>query len=190
MEAAVPFAIPAQRAVSGVTEDSVLAARARDGDVQSFEALYRRHAGRIYALCVRLAGDPTAAEDCVQESFVRAWQALGEFRGDSAFGTWLHRIAVNTVFASQRTRLRRAAWVKEADDDLLETVPERQSDTAAEIDLERAIAGLPAGAREVFVLFLEGMSHEEIARLAGISVGTSKAQLHRARALLRRRLSL
>ncbi len=168
-----------------------LVRRAQDGDETAFRDLYREHAGRIYAVCLRLTGDAAAAEERTQDAFVRAWERLGTFRGESAFGTWLHRLAVNVVLMEQRGRRRRERRVAPASDD---PVFERAAATPAgagggRLDLERAITLLPAGARQVFVLFdVEGYSHEEIAGMCGIAVGTSKAQLFRARRLLREML--
>jgi RNA polymerase sigma-70 factor (ECF subfamily) len=155
--------------------------RAQAGDVAAFSEIYRAHVGRIHALCRRLCGDVELAGVLTQDVFVRAWEKLAGFRADAAFSTWLHRLAVNLVLGDRRTRLRRAArevMSAVADDSL--------SRVDVGVDLERAIAALPAGARAVFVLFeIEGHSHEEIAELLEVAVGTSKAQLHRARTLLR-----
>lgn len=163
--------------------------RARAGDESAFEALYREHAGRVFALCLRLCGDRIRAADLTQDVFVRCWEKLGLFRGESAFGSWLYRLAVNVVWMANRgdrRRERRVIPVESPD------VHERPRATGADglgIDLEHAIAGLPKGAREVFVLYdVEGYRHEEIAQMTGIAVGTSKAQLFRARRLLRQRL--
>jgi RNA polymerase sigma-70 factor (ECF subfamily) len=167
-----------------VTDD--LVARARTGDQTAFRDLYREHAGRIYALCLRLTGDAAAAEERTQDVFVRLWDKLGSFRGESAFSSWLHRLAVNVVLNERRTTVRRESRVTP-----VETPEGARHDAPAGlgIDLERAIARLPEGAREVFVLYdIEGYEHAEIARLAGIAVGTSKAQLFRARRLLREML--
>ena len=170
-------------------EDPDLTARAREGDMAAFEQLYRRYVGRVHAVCLRLAGNASLAEECTQDAFVRAWESLGKFRGDSSFGTWVHRIAVNAVLERHRSQLRQAAWVKPADDEILESVPARDEDPGRGLDLEECIAGLPPAARMVFVLFdVEGHSHEEISELTGLAVGTSKAHLHRARQLLRARL--
>jgi len=170
-------------------EDLSLTARARDGDMAAFEQLYRRYVGRVYAVCLRLAGNPSLAEECTQDAFVRAWEALPKFRGESRFGTWVHRIAVNAVLERHRTQLRQAAWVTVKDDAVLEAVPAGDEDPGKGLDLEQCIATLPPAARMVFVLFdVEGHSHEEIAELTGLAVGTSKAHLHRARQLLRARL--
>jgi RNA polymerase sigma-70 factor (ECF subfamily) len=155
----------------------------------AFRDLYRQHAGRVYALCLRLTGDVRDAEERTQDVFVRLWDKLGSFRGDSAFSSWLHRLAVNVVFNEQRTTSRRERRVTPAADPaVLEKTP-RGIVEGLGIDLERAIAELPDGAREVFVLFdIEGYGHGEIAELTGIAEGTSKAQLFRARRLLREKL--
>ena len=170
-------------------DDQSLAARARDGDAKAFEQLYRRYVGRVHAVCLRLAGNKTLAEECTQDAFVKAWESLKSFRGDASFGTWVHRIAVNAVLERHRTKLRQAAWVTAGDEELMESVPGVVSDPGHGIDLEECIAELPPAARMVFVLFdVEGHSHEEIAGMTGLAVGTSKAHLHRARQILRARL--
>jgi RNA polymerase sigma-70 factor (ECF subfamily) len=171
-----------------VTDD--LVARAQSGDQTAFRDLYRRHAGRVYALCLRLTGDVATAEERTQDVFVRLWDKLASFRGESAFSSWLHRLAVNVVLNEQRTRGRRESRVAPADPEVLDQRDPGKADVAGlSIDLERAIATLPEGAREVFVLYdIEGYDHAEIASLVGIAVGTSKAQLFRARRLLREKL--
>lgn len=166
------------------TDDRALVDAARDGDRRAFEALYRRHAGRIHALCWRLAGrDEHRAQDLTQEAFVMAWRKLGAFRGDSAFGTWLHRVTVNVALGSRRRRLRTVD--REV---ALECAPEpgHNPSSGDSMDLEAAIARLPERARDVFVLHaVEGYGHAEIAEMTGMAEGSSKAQLHRARQLLR-----
>ena len=171
-----------------VEEDELLLRRARQGEVGAFEGLYRRHVARVYALCRRLAGEAVLAEDLTQETFVRAWQGLASFRGESAFSTWLHRVAVNVVLAHLRRSASRPAWVDLDEATGVETILQfRPGET---LDLERAVARLPLRARTVLVLHdVEGYRHDEIATLAGMAVGTSKAQLHRARRLLREALS-
>jgi RNA polymerase sigma-70 factor (ECF subfamily) len=168
---------------------SDLERRAQAGDEAAFESLYHEHAGRVFALCLRLSGDRTRAVELTQDVFVRCWEQLKSFRGESSFGTWLYRLAVNVVWTANRGDRRREARVLPMEKP--ETV-ERPRDTAGvglSLDLEQAIASLPEGAREVFVLFdIEGYRHEDIARMTGIAVGTSKAQLFRARRLLRERL--
>ena len=157
--------------------------RARQGDPDAFEAVYREHAGRVYALCLRMSGDAQAARELLQDVFVRAWEKLATFRGDSAFSSWLHRLAVNVVL------MRRRATVRRAEDELAEDAAYRARSPELRIDLEQAIAALPEMARQVLVLFdLEGYQHAEIGRALGIAEGTSKAHLFRARRLLRERL--
>jgi RNA polymerase sigma-70 factor (ECF subfamily) len=170
-----------------------LVARAQAGDQTAFRDLYRQHAGRVYALCLRLTGDSYAAEERTQDVFVRLWDKLRLFRGESAFSSWLHRLAVNVVMNEHRTTGRRESRVRIAENpERLERKGEGEGEGSTEglsIDLERAIAELPDGAREVFVLFdIEGYGHGEIASLTGIAEGTSKAQLFRARRLLREKL--
>ena len=166
-----------------------LVRRAQSGEEAAFEALYRAHAGRVFALCLRLSGDRTRAVELVQDVFVRCWERLGSFRGESAFGSWLYRLAVNLVWMANRGDRRREARVLPVEDP---QALERSGDATTagvSVDLERAIGSLPDGAREVFVLYdIEGYRHEEIARMTGIAVGTSKAQLFRARRLLREKL--
>jgi RNA polymerase sigma-70 factor (ECF subfamily) len=164
--------------------------RAARGEVEAFEELYRQNIGRVYVLCLRMCGDPSYAEELAQEAFVRAWQKLGSFRGASAFSTWLHRVTVNVVLGDRRSVARREARVKAVGDDLPVDVTAADPSPGQALDLERSIAALPEGARTVFVLHdVEGYRHREIADLTGLAVGTSKAQLHRARKLLRKALT-
>jgi RNA polymerase sigma-70 factor (ECF subfamily) len=178
-------------ALAAPDDDQALVRAAGSGDARAFEALYRKHSRRVYALVWRLAGGNAArAEDLVQEAFIRAWQALPGFRFQSAFSTWLHRLAVNTALMELRSR--RGGQDLEIDDAALEW--QASADTAGQrtrerLDLERVIATLPERARAVLVLYdIEGWKHEEIASELGMAVGSSKAQLHRARGLLRARL--
>lgn len=162
--------------------------RALEGDGSAFEALYRQYLGRVYALCRRLCRDENEAEELTQEAFVRAFEQLALFRGESAFGSWLHRLTVNVVLGKWRGQNRYRQRVLALDDfeDFDPPQPAKETNT---IDLERAIARLPKGARTIFVLHdLEGYGHDEIAEITGLAVGTSKAQLHRARRLLREAL--
>ncbi|HEY4671662.1 MAG TPA: RNA polymerase sigma factor [Gemmatimonadaceae bacterium] len=164
--------------------------RAQAGNVDAFEQLYREHAGRIYALCLRLkAGDVSDATELMQDVFIKAWRRLETFRGDCAFGSWLHRLAVNTMLENARGDRRRVARVLPMEDTSgLETAA-RATGVDLKMDMEDAIASLPKGARLAFVLHdVEGYQHQEIAEQLGVSVGTIKAQLHRARRLLRERL--
>jgi RNA polymerase sigma-70 factor (ECF subfamily) len=164
--------------------------RAQAGDDEAFGALYREHVGRVYALCFRLAGDAQAAGELTQDVFVRAWEALPSFRGESAFGSWLHRLAMNVFLGKRRTTGRREQRVFSTGEPALLERPVERTQPGARLDLEQAIAGLPKGARAVFVLHdVEGYQHAEIARMTGIAEGTSKAQLFRARRLLREALS-
>jgi RNA polymerase sigma-70 factor (ECF subfamily) len=167
---------------------SDLVERARAGDKSAFERLYREHADRVHGLCLRLTGDVVRAEEHTQDTFVNAWHRLSGFRGDASFSSWLHRIAVNSILQARRSEKRRRARVQSADPAALESMG-RAARAGLGIDLERAIASLPEGARSVFILHdVEGYKHSEIAEMAGTAVGTVKAQLHRARRLLRERL--
>jgi len=166
-----------------------LVARAQGGDVTAFEGLYRTHATRVYAICLRMVADPTRAEDLTQEAFIRAWEKLRSFRGQSAFATWLHRLTVNIVLGEIRSRGRRRDEGVATEE--LQVVPDSRPARHPEtgIDLERAITTLPSQARMVFVLHdVEGFRHDEIGELMGIATGTSKAHLHRARRILREAL--
>jgi RNA polymerase sigma-70 factor (ECF subfamily) len=163
--------------------------RAQQGDVAAFEQLYRQNLDRVFALCLRLSSDGVRAEELTQDVFVRAWQKLGSFEGKSAFSTWLHRLAVNVVLGDRRAEGIRIGKVFGTDDLEAYETPGRPPDPGQAMDLERAIATLPPGARTVFVLHdVEGYKHEEIAEMHGLAVGTCKAQLHRARRLLREAL--
>ncbi|HST08505.1 MAG TPA: sigma-70 family RNA polymerase sigma factor [Gemmatimonadaceae bacterium] len=164
--------------------------RAQAGDVDAFELLYREHAGRIYALCLRLkAGDEPDATELMQDVFIRAWRRLETFRGDCAFASWLHRLAVNTMLENARGDRRRIARVLPMEDPSSIESASRSPGVDLRMDMEDAIATLPKGARLAFVLHdVEGYQHQEIAAQLGVSVGTIKAQLHRARRLLRERL--
>ncbi len=173
-----------------MTDD--LVARAQAGDQTAFRELYRQHGARVYALCLRLTGDARDAEERTQDVFVRLWDKLRSFRGESAFSSWMHRLAVNVVLNERRTTGRRERRVMSAEDPDNVVGAQHAAPLHAaglSIDLERAIAELPDGAREVFVLFdIEGYGHAEIAEMTGIAEGTSKAQLFRARRLLREKL--
>jgi RNA polymerase sigma-70 factor, ECF subfamily len=172
-------------------------ARARAGDMDAFEALYRSHGGRVFALCLRMAGSCATAEELAQDIWVRAWEKLGTFRGESAFTTWLHRLAVNEILGRRRSDGRRAARFESvAEVSAIVEGPGRpgapstpEAPAGLRLDLERAIATLPEGARTVFVLYdVEGYRHREIADQLGVAEGTVKAQLHRARRMLREAL--
>lgn len=172
-------------------EDKNLVTLALTGDVPAFESLYRRHRDRIHGLLWRLCGcNHALAEDLLQETFVRAWSKMHLFRGESLFGTWLHRLAVNIALSDRRIRVRRARFESSLDETAERTaVGQRDVHAADQRDLERAIARLPERARTVLVLFdVEGYGHGEIANMTGMAEGSSKAQLHRARKLLREEL--
>ena len=164
--------------------------RAQAGDIDAFELLYREHSPRIYALCLRLkAGDKSDAIELLQDVFIKAWRRLDTFRGDSAFVSWLHRLAVNTMLENARSDQRRTARVLPMEDTSRLAGAARSSGIESRMDMESAIASLPRGARIAFVLHdVEGYQHQEIAEQLSVTVGTVKAQLHRARRLLRERL--
>jgi RNA polymerase sigma-70 factor (ECF subfamily) len=164
--------------------------RAQAGDVDAFELLYREHSPRIYALCLRLkAGDRSDATELLQDVFIKAWRRLDTFRGDSAFVSWLHRLAVNTMLENARSDQRRTARVLPMEDTSRLAGAARSSGIESRMDMESAIASLPKGARIAFVLHdVEGYQHQEIAEQLSVTIGTVKAQLHRARRLLRERL--
>jgi RNA polymerase sigma-70 factor (ECF subfamily) len=168
-------------------EPAVRAAQA--GDLAAFGRIYREHVGRVYALCVRLSADRVFAEQLTQDTFVRAWERMSTYRGESTFAAWLRRLAVNVVMSERRTASRRARRVTTVDDETLARAPRERTDDAG-IDLERAIARLPEAARTVFVLSaIEGYRHDEIAELTGIAEGTSRAHLHHAREILKKELT-
>jgi RNA polymerase sigma-70 factor, ECF subfamily len=173
---------PAAR--GGIDPDVALAAA---GDTSAFERLYRSHVARVHSLARRMLGSHDA-DEVTQDVFVRTWQKLGQFRGESAFGTWLHRLAVNVVI--ERRRSYAIQRERTADDpEALDAAVVAPARTDLTVDFEQAMEQLPAGAREIFVLHdVEGYKHREIAALLGITSGTSKRQLHRARMLMRRYL--
>ena len=177
--------------------DVALVEAARRGDARAFERLYRMHSGRVMGLCLRMTRQREIAEDCVQQTFVRAWRNLPAFEGRSAFGTWLHRIAVNEVLTNARNRGTRQESTPlatdEEGDDVLDRIGDASvaADSGDVMDMEAALASLPEGSRHVVVLqAVYGYSHEEVAEMLGVAVGTCKAQLHRGRKLLRERLGL
>jgi RNA polymerase sigma-70 factor (ECF subfamily) len=164
--------------------------RPGDDDADAtFAALYREHAGRVYALCLRLTGDAARARDLTQDVFVRAWENLDSFRGESALASWLHRVTVNVALSAWRNERRRTQRVETRS--VLPDAPSGEDgDPERHLDLDAAIATLPHGARTVFVLHdVQGYRHDEIAAMTGMAVGTSKAHLFRARRLLRQRLN-
>lgn len=178
-----------------VDDDARLMLAFRDGDRHAFEALFALYTPRVLTFLTRMVRDRARAEELTQDVFVRCWEKLAQFRGESAFSTWLHRLAVNVVLNDRQTERRRSERI----DDRLEDVdtishgdvrPHAVEVPGLSIDLERAVAGLPPGARRVFVLHdVQGYTHEEIAEMLGVTAGGCKAQLHRARMLLREALT-
>jgi RNA polymerase sigma-70 factor (ECF subfamily) len=175
--------------VPAASDTQALAERAARGDVAAFEQLYHRSSGRVYALCLRMSGDPQRARELAHDAFVRAWERLSTFRGESGFDTWMHRLTVNVVLGARRSDRRREQRVSLAEDEPLAAIdavaapPVR--DVVTRLDLDRAIASLQPGAREVFVLHdVEGYGHDEIARRMGMPAGTVRSTLHRARKAL------
>jgi RNA polymerase sigma-70 factor (ECF subfamily) len=181
----------AEHPVSQIDWNAALVERARSGDARAFERLYREHAGKVYGLCLRMTRDAALAEDCTQETFVNAWRALGRFETRSSLGTWLHRIAVNVALAKRR-KVTPVIASQEIDAEEGAAETEWTLETPLEVqEIEAAIGGLPEGARDVLVLYaIYGYSHAEAAQMLGIAEGTCKAQLHRARGLLRDRLGV
>ena len=170
-------------------EEWRLVQAAQGGDLSAFEKLYRENERKVFGLCFRMASDPALAEELTQDVFVRAWQKLSSFQGRSAFSSWLYPLAVNVALSERRSRRRRTSREVTTDDLTPFERPDKPEPPDSGVDLERAMASLPPGARAVFVLHdVEGYRHEEIANMTGMAEGTSKAQLHRARKLLRERL--
>ncbi len=164
-----------------------LVARCQAGDIDAFETLYREHAARIYALASRMAGSPDEGEDLLQDIFLRAFKKLGTFKGESAIGTWLYRLALNHCLDFVRSKQAKMDKVTDGLDAALSAEPTARRETPiARIDLERALERLPPGCREAFVLHdVEGFDHKEVAEMLGIAEGTSKSQVFRARMKLR-----
>jgi RNA polymerase sigma-70 factor (ECF subfamily) len=184
----MPFAAPPVHA--GRAEDTALIERCRRGDLAAFEEIYKAHSGKLYSLACRMLGNPTEAEDLLQEIFLSAHRKLDGFRGDSALGTWLYRLATNQCLDYLRSRAARSNQVTDTIDDdppLLDVRSRGIADrTVAKMDLERAVAQLPEGARAAFVLHdVQGLEHREVAEALGIAEGTSKSQVHKARMRLR-----
>jgi RNA polymerase sigma-70 factor (ECF subfamily) len=170
--------------------DYALTRRVSEGDMQAFEEIYRRHNRLVYSLCLRMTQNVHEAEDLAQETFIQLFRKAGSFRGESAFTTWLHRLTVNQVLMHFRKRKARDEKTTEDGEIPEQTVPGTQDSAKMpvvdRIALGKAIAQLPPGYRAVFILHdVEGHEHEEISRMLGCSVGTSKSQLHKARMKLR-----
>ena len=170
-----------------LTDEADWIAKAKRSDAGAFERLYRMHIDKVYGLCLRMTGNVAEAEDCAQEAFIQAWTKLDKFRGDSAFSTWLHRIAVNAVLGRIRKSKREQDRIKVAFEQ--SSSPVSVTDHGELRDLSEAVDRLPQGARHVFVLHaVYGYSHDETGAMLDIAAGTSKAQLHRARRLLAQQL--
>ena len=186
---AVALSEPVLTASSYTADPDVALAAA--GDRRAFERLYRQHVTRVFSLCARMVSDRTRAEELTQDVFVRAWEKLHLFRGESAFGTWLHRLTVNVVLNDRKTEGRqRSRFEDDEDGDGVDGLAARPTTPGDRMDLEMAINKLPKGARRGFTLHdVEGYKHEEIAEMLGVTTGATKAQLHRARMLLREALA-
>ncbi len=170
--------------------DYELAQQSAGGDMAAFEDLYRRHFRRVYSLALRMTGKPEEAEDLTQETFTHLYKKIGSFRGESAFTTWLHRMTVNQVLMHFRKRKSRPEFTMDEDQTPIQIVQGTENQNRMpivdKIILENAISKLPPGYRNVFVLHdVEGYEHGEVAKMLGISEGTSKSQLHKARLKLR-----
>jgi RNA polymerase sigma-70 factor (ECF subfamily) len=174
--------------------DLALVERCLAGDLSAFDEIYRAHSPKLYSLACRMLGNATEAEDLLQEIFLAAHRKLDSFRGDAALGTWLYRLATNQCLDFLRSRAARSNQMTDAIDDepSLSDVGSRSiaERTVAKMDLERALARLPEGARAAFVLHdIQGLEHREVAEALGIAEGTSKSQVHKARLRLRRMLA-
>ena len=183
--------VPIDTQTTAPASDHALAQAAAGGDMAAFEELYERHQRRVYSLCLRMTGNTAEAEDLAQEAFIQLYRKIGSFRGESAFTTWLHRLTVNQVLMHfRKSKGRREAPPPADESPRAPGAVELHGSQSAMVDrvlLNKAIAQLPPGYRAVFVLHdVFGHEHEEIARLLGCSVGTSKSQLHKARMKLRR----
>ena len=175
------------------SSDLILAQSAAKGDMRAFEEIYNRHHRRVYSLCLRMLQNTAEAEDLTQEVFIQLYRKIGSFRGDSAFTTWLHRLTVNQVLMHFRKRTVKFEKTTEEGETPVQIVPGTENSgkmpIVDKIALENAIAQLPTGYKNVFVLHdVEGYEHEEVARILGCSVGTSKSQLHKARLKMRKLL--
>lgn len=174
-------------------DDSADVAAAASGDRRAFERLYRTHVNRVFTICTRMSGSRARGEELTQDVFVRAWEKLPQFRGDAQFSTWIHRVAVNVALTDRKNEARNRKRHVEDEPESGETPLQKPSVTPGygdRMDITAAMETLPRGARQIFVLHdIEGYKHEEIAEMCGITAGGSKAQLHRARLLLREALT-
>jgi len=186
-------AAPRKMMPSGMPESEAIE-RAKSGDGQCFEALYTMHKRRVYSLCLRMTGNTAEAEDLTQEAFLQLYRKIATFRGESAFSTWLHRLAVNVVLMHLRKKGLPEVSLQETLEPAEEDGPKKDfgsqdqvlAGSIDRVNLERAIESLPPGYRIIFVLHdIEGYEHNEIAEMMGCSIGNSKSQLHKARMKLR-----
>ena len=184
---------PQKESASAAAPATQLIARAQQGDEEAFAALYEAHKRRVYSLCLRMLGNPTEAEDLTQEAFLQLFRKISTFRGESAFSTWLHRLAVNVVLMHLRKKGLNQISLDETENSQGEPIKRDYGDddrrlvgSIDRIGLNRAIAELPPGYRTVFILHdVEGYEHNEIAEIMNCSIGNSKSQLHKARLKLR-----
>ena len=178
---------------SALPDDSADVRLAASGDRRAFERLYRLHVNRVFSICTRMCGSRVKGEELTQDVWVRVWEKLPQFRGDAQFSTWVHRVAVNIALTDRKNEARSRKRMVEDESDEGETPLQKASVTPGwgdRMDITAALETLPAGARQIFVLHdIEGYKHEEIADMCGITAGGSKAQLHRARMLLREALT-
>ena len=186
--------LAAQPVQAGRAQEMALVERCSRGDLAAFEEIYKAHSGKLYSLACRMLGNPADAEDLLQDIFLSAHRKLEGFRGESALGTWLYRLATNHCLDYLRSRAARSNQLTDTIDDEL-PLPDAGSRgiaerTVSKMDLERAVAQLPEGARAAFVLHdVQGLEHKEVAEALGIAEGTSKSQVHKARLRLRALLS-
>jgi RNA polymerase sigma-70 factor, ECF subfamily len=184
---------PQKPAASAAATETQLIARAQQGDEEAFAALFEAHKRRVYSLCLRMLGNPTEAEDLTQEAFLQLFRKIATFRGESAFSTWLHRLAVNVVLMHLRKKGLNQISLDETENSQGEPIKRDYGDddrrlvgSIDRIGLNRAISELPPGYRTVFILHdVEGYEHNEIAEIMNCSIGNSKSQLHKARLKLR-----
>ena len=178
---------------SAAPDDSADVRLAAAGDRRAFERLYRLHVNRVFSICTRMCGSRVKGEELTQDVWVRVWEKLPQFRGDAQFSTWVHRVAVNIALTDRKNEARSRKRMVEDESEEGETPLQKASVTPGygdRMDITAALETLPAGARQIFVLHdIEGYKHEEIADMCGITAGGSKAQLHRARLLLREALT-
>ena len=172
--------------ISDTEQDEKLISRCKSGDTEAFRSLYEKYSGRVYALALRLCGNQDAADDLTQEVFIKVWEGIGAFKGESALYSWMHRICVNSFLMKLRSDKNYEKKIGESSNNLL-MIAYTQDDIS--LDMEKALQKLPSQAKLVFILFdIEGYKHKEISQMLKIEEGTSKAHLHKARKILREEL--